>query len=124
MVRIFIKFSLTSGISDIKIGLKSGNPKEGVLLYGGSGMRCMGNGKQWKPAVAKVIASMVESEQKAKGTWLCTMPDVAFYGLWCVTTATVGQKLKTGRITALGSGSYSYWFRNCGGTGGFCGGSS
>lgn len=67
MVRIFIKFSLTSGISDIKIGLKSGNPKEGVLLYGGSGMRCMGNGKQWKPAVAKVIASMVESEQKAKG---------------------------------------------------------
>ena len=37
------------------------------------------------------------------------------------TTATVGQKLKTGRITALGSGSYSYWFRNCGGTGGFCG---
>ena len=43
MVRIFIKFSLTSGISDIKIGLKSGNPKEDVLLYGGSGMRCMGN---------------------------------------------------------------------------------
>ena len=40
------------------------------------------------------------------------------------TTATVGQKLKTGRITALGSGSYSYWFRNCGGTGGFCGGGS
>ena len=30
-------------------------------------MRCMGNGKQWRPAVAKVIASMVESEQKAKG---------------------------------------------------------
>lgn len=27
----------------------------------------MGNGKQWRPAVAKVIASMVESEQKAKG---------------------------------------------------------
>ena len=67
MVRIFIKFSLTGGISDIKIGLKSGNPKEDVLLYGGSGMRCMGNGKQWRPAVAKVIASMVESEQKAKG---------------------------------------------------------
>ena len=41
MVRIFIKFSLTSGISDIKIGLKSGNPKEDVLLYGGSGMRCI-----------------------------------------------------------------------------------
>ena len=40
------------------------------------------------------------------------------------TTATVGQKLKTGRVTALGSGSYSYWFRNCGGTGGFCGGGS
>lgn len=38
--------------------------------------------------------------------------------------ATVGQKLKTGRITALWSGSYLYWFRNCGGTGGFCGGSS
>lgn len=37
----FIKFSLTSGISDIKIGLKSGNPKEDVLLYGGSGMRCI-----------------------------------------------------------------------------------
>ena len=43
---------------------------------------------------------------------------------WVRTTATVGQKLKTGRITALGSGSYSYWFRNCGGTGGFCGGGS
>ena len=28
MVRIFIKFSLTSGISDIKIGLKSGNPRD------------------------------------------------------------------------------------------------
>ena len=27
----------------------------------------IGNGKQWRPAVAKVIASMVESEQKAKG---------------------------------------------------------
>ena len=27
----------------------------------------MGDGKQWRPAVAKVIASMVESEQKAKG---------------------------------------------------------
>ena len=26
----------------------------------------IGNGKQWRPAVAKVIASMVESEQKAK----------------------------------------------------------
>ena len=43
---------------------------------------------------------------------------------WVRTTATVGQKLKTGRITALGSGSYSYWFRNYGGTGGFCGGGS
>ena len=27
----------------------------------------IGNGKQWRPAVAKVIASIVESEQKAKG---------------------------------------------------------
>ena len=27
----------------------------------------IGNGKQWRPTVAKVIASMVESEQKAKG---------------------------------------------------------
>ena len=27
----------------------------------------IGNGKQWRPAVAKVIASMVESEQRAKG---------------------------------------------------------
>lgn len=27
----------------------------------------MGNGKQWRPAVAKVIDSMAESEQKAKG---------------------------------------------------------
>ena len=36
-----IKFSFTSGISDIKIGKKSGNPKEDVLLYGGSGMRCI-----------------------------------------------------------------------------------
>ena len=42
--------------------------------------------------------------------------------LWSlvVTTANVRKKLKTGRITALGSGSYSYWFRNYGGTGGFC----
>lgn len=40
------------------------------------------------------------------------------------TTATVGQKLKTGRITALGSGSYSYWFWNYGCTGGFCGSGS
>ena len=29
------------GISDTKIGLKSGNPKEDILLYGGSGMRCV-----------------------------------------------------------------------------------
>ena len=46
------------------------------------------------------------------------------YRSWVRTTATVGQKLKTGRVTALGSGSYSYWFRNCGGTGGFWGGGS
>ena len=32
-----IKFSFTSGISDIKIGKKSGNPKEDVLCFGGSG---------------------------------------------------------------------------------------
>ena len=32
MVRIFIKFSLTSGISDIKIGLKSGNPIEDFFI--------------------------------------------------------------------------------------------
>ena len=38
-----------------------------------------------------------------------------------VTTATIVFGGKFGRITALGSGSYSYWFRNCGGTGGFCG---
>ena len=56
---------------------------------------------------------------------------VALYdALCCVlrslvrTTATVGKKLKTGRITALGSGSYSYCFWNDGCTGGFyCGGS-
>ena len=41
-----------------------------------------------------------------------------------VTTATIAFVGKFGRITALGSGSYSYWFRNYGGTGGFCGGSS
>ena len=41
-----------------------------------------------------------------------------------VTTATIVFVGKFGRITALGSGSYSYWFRNCGGTGGFCGGGS
>ena len=29
------------GISDTKIGLKSGNPKEDVLHFGGSGMRCI-----------------------------------------------------------------------------------
>ena len=40
------------------------------------------------------------------------------------TTATIVFGGKTGRITALGSGSYSYWFRNYGGTGGFCGGGS
>ena len=32
MVRIFIKFSLTSGISDTKIGLKSGNPIEDFFI--------------------------------------------------------------------------------------------
>lgn len=41
-----------------------------------------------------------------------------------VTTATIVFGGKFGRITALGSGSYSYWFRNYGGTGGFCGGGS
>ena len=40
------------------------------------------------------------------------------------TTATIVFGGKTGRITALGFSSYSYWFRNYGGTGGFCGGSS
>ena len=41
MVRFFIKLSLTSGISDIKIVQKSSNPKEDVFYFGGSGMRCI-----------------------------------------------------------------------------------
>ena len=41
MVRVFIKFSLTSVISDTEIGQKSGKPKEDVLHFGGSGMRCI-----------------------------------------------------------------------------------
>lgn len=43
---------------------------------------------------------------------------------WVGTTATVGQKLKTGQITAWGYGSYFCWFRNYGCTGGFYGGGS
>ena len=58
------------------------------------------------------------------------MPDVAFYGLWCVTTATVGQKLKTvlvGFVVAVAelrnfTGAFIgtwhiwadlYWFEKC-----------
>lgn len=41
-----------------------------------------------------------------------------------VTTATVGQKSKTGLSGAWDYSSYSYCFWNCGGTGGFCGGCS
>ena len=37
----FIKGGFTSGISDIKIVQKSGNPKEEVLYFGGSGIRCI-----------------------------------------------------------------------------------
>lgn len=43
---------------------------------------------------------------------------------WVRTTATVGQKSKFGLSGAWDYSSYSYWFRNCGGTGGFCGGGS
>ena len=46
------------------------------------------------------------------------------FGSWVGTTATVGQNSKTGQITACGYDSYFRWFRNYGGTGGFCGGSS
>lgn len=41
-----------------------------------------------------------------------------------VTTATIVFVGEFGRITALVSGSYSYWFKNYGSTGGFCGGGS
>ena len=54
---------------------------------------------------------------------LHTMPYVRFYNLWC-TTAMIAFIGKFGRITAWGYSSYSYWFRNYGCTGGFCGGSS
>ena len=40
------------------------------------------------------------------------------------TTAMIAFIGKFGRITAWGYSSYSYWFRNYGCTGGFCGGSS
>ena len=35
------KIIFSRSISDIKIGQKSGNPKEDVLHFGGSGMRCI-----------------------------------------------------------------------------------
>ena len=41
-----------------------------------------------------------------------------------VTTATIVFVGEFGRITALVSGSYSYWIRNYGCTGGFCSGSN
>lgn len=40
---------------------------------------------------------------------------------WVWTTATVGQKSKFGLSGAWDYSSYSYWFRNYGGTGGVCG---
>ena len=40
------------------------------------------------------------------------------------TTATMVQKSIFGLLTAVCYSSYSYWIRNCGGTGGFCVGGS
>ena len=66
---------------------------------------------------------MVLDQLEVSSVWHMVLYDA----LRCVlrslvrTTATIVFGGKTGRITALGSGSYSYWFRNYGGTGGFCG---
>lgn len=57
---------------------------------------------------------------RSVGIRLCTMPYVLFYVLWYVTTAIVGQKSKFGLLGAWDYSSYSYWFRNYGGTSGFC----
>ena len=46
-----------------------------------------------------------------------------FEARWC-NTATVLQKAKTGRITALNKSAYNCWIRNYGFTGGFWGSNS
>lgn len=64
----------------------------------------------------------------AVSAWLALM--IATDALRCVllalvvTTATVGQKSKFGLSGAWDYSSYSYWFKNYGSTGGFCGGGS
>ena len=63
----------------------------------------------------------------AVSAWLaphaCTQcPTFRFIGFGG-NSATIVFVGEFGRITALRSGSYSYWFRNYGCTGGFCGGS-